>query len=87
MDPQFELFERPEKKGINQPITNAKPYRECEMLESAYKEHLHHCRRVKAQTDLPNEILNTFQQQVFYSIFFTFDQLINHIKIYDLLMI
>eukprot|EP01083_Nonionella_stella_P185442 676192_1 len=64
MEFQFPLFERTEKKGINQPSQHVAPYSDCERLETSYKEYLHHCKRVKAQARLPNEILDTFQQQI-----------------------
>eukprot|EP01084_Bolivina_argentea_P281588 481812_1 len=64
MEHQFSLFERPENKGINQTCQHVAPYNECERLENTYKEYLHHCKRVKSQARLPNEILDTFQQQI-----------------------
>ena len=64
MESQFTLFEKPEKKGIKDIGAHVPPYTECEALENSYGEYLRHCNRVKSQARLPNEILDTFRQQV-----------------------
>ena len=70
MESQFQLFERPETKGIGQVPTDIPSFNECERLETSYKENLHHCKRVKSQARLPTEILTTLQSQVgFYFIY------------------
>ena len=64
MEATFTLFERPEKKGITQTAQHVAVFNDCERLEASYKDHLHHCNRVKSQSMLPNDIKDTFQQQV-----------------------
>ena len=69
MESQFSLFERPEKKGINQTSQDVPSFNECERLEISYKENLHHCKRVKSQARLTAELINTLQSQVTHFIF------------------
>lgn len=66
MESQFSLFERPEKKGINQISQDIASFNECERLESQYKDNLHHCKRVKCQARLTTELINTLQSQVMH---------------------
>ena len=64
MESQFTLFEKPESKGIKDIGAHVPQYTECESLENSYGDYLRHCNRVKSQARLPNEILDTFRQQV-----------------------
>ena len=80
MESQFSLFERPEKKGINQISQDVPSFNECERLEVSYKENLHHCKRVKSQARLTAELINTLQSQVIITFILSIFYLISNMQ-------